>query len=70
MLNPRPVDRAERFSKYGPGFLVRAGALRWRWRGEDHMVDQIEELAPREAMDFDVVIVGAGPAGPRDRDPS
>src|SRR3954469_1547328 len=27
------------------------------------MVDQIEELAPREAMDFDVVIVGAGPAG-------
>src|SRR3954451_22657947 len=27
------------------------------------MVDQFEELAPREAMDFDVVIVGAGPAG-------
>src|SRR4051812_36244914 len=27
------------------------------------MVDQIEELAPREAMAFDVVIVGAGPAG-------
>src|SRR3954464_10666434 len=27
------------------------------------MVDQIEERAPREAMDFDVVIVGAGPAG-------
>ena len=27
------------------------------------MVDQIEELAPREAMDFDVVIVGAGPSG-------
>src|SRR3954454_21338709 len=27
------------------------------------MVNQIEELAPREAMDFDVVIVGAGPAG-------
>src|SRR4051812_31111870 len=27
------------------------------------MVNQIEERAPREAMDFDVVIVGAGPAG-------
>src|SRR4051794_2147199 len=27
------------------------------------MVNQFEELAPREAMDFDVVIVGAGPAG-------
>ena len=27
------------------------------------MVDQFEELTPREAMDFDVVIVGAGPAG-------
>src|SRR4030095_13811505 len=27
------------------------------------MVDQFEELIPREAMDFDVVIVGAGPAG-------
>src|SRR5215217_6606133 len=27
------------------------------------MVDQFDELAPRETMDFDVVIVGAGPAG-------
>src|SRR3954453_22309391 len=27
------------------------------------MVDQLDELSPREAMAFDVVIVGAGPAG-------
>src|SRR5215218_1091138 len=27
------------------------------------MVDQFDELSPREAMAFDVVIVGAGPAG-------
>src|SRR5829696_7630017 len=27
------------------------------------MVDQFDELAHRESMDFDVVIVGAGPAG-------
>src|SRR3954454_14355004 len=27
------------------------------------MVDQLDELSPREAMGFDVVIVGAGPAG-------
>ena len=27
------------------------------------MAEQSEELAPRESMDFDVVIVGAGPAG-------
>src|SRR5215210_1517372 len=27
------------------------------------MVDQLDELAHRESMDFDVVIVGAGPAG-------
>src|SRR5215204_5478432 len=27
------------------------------------MVDQFDEFAHRESMDFDVVIVGAGPAG-------
>src|SRR4051795_13239089 len=27
------------------------------------MIAQAHELGPREAMDFDVVIVGAGPAG-------
>src|SRR5215217_8771280 len=27
------------------------------------MVDQFDELAHRESMDFDVVVVGAGPAG-------
>ena len=29
----------------------------------DRMVSQFDELSPREAMDFDVVVVGAGPAG-------
>ena len=33
------------------------------------MPAQGDGLPPREAMDFDVVIVGAGPAGLADRDP-
>jgi electron-transferring-flavoprotein dehydrogenase len=27
------------------------------------MTDEQDELPPREAMEFDVVVVGAGPAG-------
>ena len=48
----------QQFQAANPGVTVK-----FNFGGSDQLAQQTEEAPAREAMEFDVVIVGAGPAG-------